>query len=165
MKKKYASGLCMLILVGIVLVASLGYRYSNIPPSVTDVQNLYQEYSSDIHTVINFLSASDYEDVYITDTNGTMLADLNKIQIQDPAVLDSLNRIFDNKAYHHINKDGNTISFLQWKGTRDIGCGIAYTITKVDVPQIEFITELIPLSDEYLFYYVSDYATWRNSQK
>jgi hypothetical protein len=156
--------LYLFLIIGIIVALLVGCKDVNSPPSVSYVQKRYQEHSEDIQVIIDFLSSSDYEDVYISDSAGTMLADLNEVLIEDPSASKAIDNIIDAKAYQHINKNGNTISLLQWKGIRDIGCGIAYTINGIDAPEIEFATQIIPLSDDGWFYYVSDYNAWRNSQ-
>lgn len=156
--------LYLFLIIGLLVALLAGCKDINSPPSIPSVQKRYQDYSKDIQIVVDFLSSSNFEDVYISDNGGTMLADLNEVPIEDPSVSKAIDSIIDDKAYQHINKNGNTISLLQWKGIRDIGCGIAYTINGIDAPEIEFATQIIPLSDDGWFYYVSDYNAWRNSQ-
>ena len=47
------------------------------------------------------------------------------------------------------------------KGLQDIGCGIACSINALEMPEIEYMTELVPLSTEGWYYYVDDYNKWR----
>ena len=148
--------LFLFLIIGLIVSLLVGCNDVNSPPGVTNVQKRYQEHSEDIQVIIDFLSSSDYEDVYITSSAGTMLADLNEVSIEDSSVSKAIDNIIDAKAYQHINKNGNTISLLQWKGIRDIGCGIAYTINGIDAPEIEYATQMIPLSDDGWYYYVSD---------
>lgn len=91
-----------------------------------------------------------------------MLADLEHIPIENRAVFAAVNTIIDKGLYRNINKNGDTISLLQWTGLRDIGCGIACTINGENTPEIEFVTQLVPMSDNGWYYYVSDYNVWRN---
>lgn len=162
--KKLAFCFCLLMVLGLIVALLIGFKDFNSPPSTISVQNRYKEHSDDIQIIVDYLSSTDYEDVYITDNNGTMLAELEIILVEDSTFSNAIDCIIGNRVYQHINKNGNTISFLQWKGIRDIGCGIAYTINGIDTPEIEFATKIIPLSDEGWFYYVSDYNAWRNSQ-
>lgn len=164
MKKVNTAILFLLALMSLTVMALIRCSDNNIPPSVAMVQDCYREHAEDIQTIVDFLSSLEYEDIYITDNNGKMLADLTRIQIEDQSVSNAIDRILDSKAYQHINKNGNTISLLQWKGIRDIGCGIAYSVNGTNSPEIEFVTQLTPLSDDGWYYYVSDYNTWRNDQ-
>ena len=82
--------------------------------------------------------------------------------IDDPQVVLAANTLLKSKVYHHICKIDNTIYLLQWTGLQDISCGIAYTINKVDLPQVIYTTQLLPLSNEGWYYYVADYELWRN---
>lgn len=151
--------------VALVLLAVLiGCKNQNSPPTLAEVEAQYEAYSADIRCVAEFLSVSDYEDIFISDASGTMLADLERLHIEDKAVVDAVRRLLDKGGYRHISKRGNTISMLQWTGLRDIGCGIACSIQKADTPEVEFVTELIPMHAGGWYYYVSDYETWRNAQ-
>jgi hypothetical protein len=134
------------------------------PPSIKFVQNHYQEYSEDIQIILNFMLSFDYEDIYILDNGGTLLADLTEVAIDDKEVSNAIDRLFTSRAYYHIIKNGDTIYLLQWKGLRDVGCGIAYSINENDTPEIEYVTQLVPFSDDGWFYYVSDYAEWHNTK-
>ena len=152
----YSKVVCFLLVV-LFLSACANY---NTPPDLDYVQKHFKSNLADISTIVGYMIDSEYENIYITDTTGTMLADLNRVEIDDPDVTDAVNRIL--KTYVMIDKIGNTIYLLQWKGVRDIGCGIAYTIDGINKPQIQFATELIPLAEDGWFYYVSDYNKWRS---
>ena len=163
--KKLIRFSCYLLIIGLFIPGLIGCKDINAPPDIAAVQKHYQKHSEDIQIIIAFLSSSEYEDIYITDSSGIMLADLTKVPIEDQRVVKSIGRIINDGAYQHINKDGNNISLLQWKGIRDIGCGIACTISGTNTPEIEFVTQMIPLSDAGWFYYVSDYVVWQSNHK
>ena len=162
--RKHAASYGLLITAVLMTILLMGCESANLPPSISSVQSHFQEYSEDIQIITAFLSSSAYEDVYITKNDGSMLADLQEISIDDPAIAEVIERIIDKDGYQHIIKNGDTISLLQWRGIRDIGCGVAYSINGMNAPQIEYLTQLVPLSDNGWFYYVSDYNAWRNSQ-
>ena len=90
----------------------------------------------------------------------TMQADLRELPIEDREVTAAVQRLQD--SYQNIRKNGNTIVLNQWAGLADIGCGIAYSINGTDAPKVQFMTVLVPLSEDGWYYYVDDYNEWRN---
>lgn len=161
MKLRLLSLSVFLLVFGFVLV---GCHYG-IPPSIETVQTHFDDNFEDVRNVVSFLQDAEYKNIYITEPNGTMNADLNIVSISDPIIIDTVNRLLGGNHYYSISKRGDTICFLQWKGfIRDIGCGIAYTTVGIDLPEIEYCTQLLPLSNTGWFYYVSDYELWRRSQ-
>lgn len=164
MKKASIVYISVLILVCSLVILQTGCNHLDSPPRIESVQNRYHEYHKDIQTIVNFFMLSNYEYICIRNSDGTMLADFNEVIINDKEVSGAVERLLANSTYQHIIKNENTIYLLQWKGLRDIGCGIAYSINGVDFPEIEYVTQLVPLSDDGWFYYVSDYNTWRSDQ-
>ena len=144
------------------MLISGGCAYNSIP-DVTSVRYQLEENRSDIDTTIGYLVDSGYSNIYIQSPTGIMVADLEDVCILDPTVSDAINRILEN--YIMINKVGNTIYLLQWRSSQDIGCGIAYTINGTSKPNVQFTTELIPISDDGWYYFVSDYNKWRTEHK
>ena len=147
--------ICLLLIVPLLS----GCIFFNIPPSVENVQQQFNNNFDDIHTIVEYMIGTGYKDVYIDHTIGTatMQADFNRVKISDPNVVDAVERVF--KTYYHIFKSGNIITLLQWKGLRDIGCGIVYSIDGTQ-PRIQYVTELVPLADNGWYYYVDDYEKW-----
>lgn len=164
MKKNKAAYLCVFLLVCILLLVTLNHKSSNYPPSIESVQKQYYEHSEDIQIIIDFLLSVNYEDIFIRENDGWMLADLNSVPIDEEKVCMAIDRLLTNRAFYHIVKNGNTIYLLQWKGIRDVGCGIAYSINGINNPEIEYVTQLVPLSNDGWFYYVSDYEEWRRTR-
>lgn len=151
-----------IVLFGCLLAMLLkGCFWLDAPPKVDSVQKQFMDYRKDIHTVVEFMVHSGYESISIDNSNGTIWADFQTIQVDDEAAKDAIARLLSIGAYYDIYKNGNTISFLQWKGARDIGCGIAYTINRCDLPEVQYTTELVSINEEGWFYYVADYNKWR----
>ena len=164
MKKNKTVFLGVFFLVCILALVALTYKSVDSPPSVESVQNHYHEHSEEIQIIIDFLLSMNYEDISIRDNDGLMLADLNVVAIDEHEVRIAIDGLLANRAFYHIVKNGNTIYLLQWKGIRDVGCGIAYSINGIDSPEIEYVTQLVPLSIDGWFYYVSDYEEWRSTR-
>ena len=137
---------------------------SNTPPKQEDVQRHLWDNWSEIQTIVDFMVDSGYEDVYIMDASGEVTADLEKITITDETVLDAISALISEGNYYSIAKSGNTIKLLQWRGIRDIGCGLAYSINGTDLPDVQFCTTLTPLIEPGWYYYVADYNKWRSSR-
>lgn len=133
-------------------------------PNETFVQEKFSENYGSICVITKFLTNSGYNSVYIRDASGTMFADLQERHINNNEVLAEVTRLLDCGEYIHIYKTGNTICFLQWKGIRDIGCGIAYTISQESLPEVDYATEFRALSEPGWFYYSYNYNEWRNQQ-
>ena len=152
----YLKFFCFLLAV-LFLTACAGH---NTPPTIAYEQEKFESNFDDINTIIGYMIDSGYESIQITDTSGTMLADLTRVEINNSDVMDAVSRALE--TYIKISKNGNTIKLFQWRGIRDIGCGIAYSIDGINKPQIQFVTELIPLAEDGWFYYVSDYNKWRS---
>ena len=123
-------------------------------------QKILRDNRNDINIVTDFLSELDYCNVYIRNDGEHMQADLVDIYINDARVSEATKRLLD--TYVNINKIGNTIYLLQVKGP-DIGYGIAYSINGTDTPEVQFMTELTPLTEDGWFFYISDYNTWRSN--
>lgn len=160
--------IAILIVLILGLVLSFGltltrYSYST-PPNISIVQDLFDRNANDIQTVVSFLIGLEQNNVYINNADGTIIADLEVINILDSSVNKSVDSLLKGQNYYHICKTGNTIYLLQWKGLHDIGCGIAYTINGISLPEVEYATLLLPLSNKGWYYYVSDYETWKTNQ-
>ena len=162
MGKKTAFALVPIVSVFVILfVECLKF---NSPPSITAVQQDFKNNYSAIRIIVEFITSEKYENVYILEANGVMRADFANVQIENNQVVDAIKQILENGNYKSICKRGNTIYLLQWKGVRDIGCGIAYSINGIDLPNIEYMTQCSPLDKDNWYYYVSDYNSWRNQQ-
>lgn len=154
----------LLFVLLLICVGMIAGCCRSTPPNIDTVQQVFDRNRDDLQTVAHFLKNSGYNNVYITERNGTMIADLNVVLISEPKILLAIDRLLSTENFYNICKVDNTVYLLHWKGLQDIGCGIAYSIDKWTVPYIEYVTELSPLSDGRWFYYVSDYEFWRREQ-
>lgn len=125
---------------------------------------MLEENRADLQTVVTFLAGSGHENVYIQAPDGTMQADLEEMEIDDPQVTAAVKRLLDDGAYLQISKNGDTIHLLQWRGLQDIGSGTAISVGNAP-PDVEFVTELIPITDDGWYYYVSNYNSWRSGTR
>ena len=129
------------------------------------VNDTVEQATEDILAIVSYVYKSGYHDMYISDSTGQAYADFTTVSISDNDVCNAIRRLFKNNTYLQISKMDQTISFLQWTGLRDIGCGILFSKNVEESIESEFITELVPLSEKDWFYYVSDYNAWRIGER
>ena len=144
-----------------LLLTLSGCAAWSAPPSISSVDQRLRDNYSDIETIVEFMANSGYKDIYIDDTSGKMLSDLVLMDISDELVRAAVSQVLGSGAYKSISKQGNTIFLFQWHGSQDMGCGVAYSINPLEIPEIQFLTELVPLSTEGWYYFVDDYNKWR----
>ena len=132
-------------------------------PSIGSVENLLYENHADIQIVIDYMLSTGFNSIHITDDTGIIWADFNDVTVDSENVIKSLENLLGSGKFMHINKIENTIDFMCWSPfMKDISCGLAYSINGVDEPQIQYGTQITPLSENGWYYYVEDYEKWRN---
>lgn len=165
MKKRYVVCICLVVILLLFSFLVLQLSAVNSPPSLEEVQLVFDDNREDILLVASFLIDSGYDNIYISDSSGQVKADFADLAISDDRVCHAMDRLLKEGTFIKISKMGGTISFLQWTGPRDIGCGIIYSTNIEEGIDQEWWTELAPLSDTHCFYYVSDYNAWRNGER
>lgn len=140
------------------------------PPDVASVEEHFRNNQEDIQTVVDFIINLEYSSISIDTADGTMLADLETVEIEDEDVNNAIKRLLgrtlgNSSQYYSIYRSLNTIDFSQWSSPQDIGCGVAYSISGEFPPIIQYCTELVPLSEEGWYYYVDDYNAWRTGKR
>lgn len=158
--------LCVYLLLLVASVCAVLISCSSAIPDVKAVESHFQNNYEDIQIVVDFITNLEYSSVDISSADGTMLADLETMKIEDENVNSAVKRLLGTplakeRQYYSVYKSGNTIEFCQWSSPHDIGCGIAYSINETYTPRIQYCTELVPLSQSGWYYYVDDYNTWR----
>lgn len=141
-----------------------GCRSLTSPPTVQSIEEHFFENYDDINFITEYMTTSVYRSIYINAASGEMFVDGNTKIIPDEAVLNTIKRLFES-GYGVITKDDNTICFQQWTRFMGAGCGIAYSINGSDLPQKQYLTELVPLSKDGWYYYVDDYEQWRKDNR
>lgn len=153
-------------LIGIVLILALLLLLHLVfpprtPPSIGSVEKSFDKYQEDIEHVVNFLIEEKYKSILIRDSSGMMQADLQWMEIHEDNILDALNRLFALRDNMQIYKDGNTIKLLWWTHPQNISSSIAYSVNKTDLPDVQYATEILPMSDDGWYYVIADYNAWR----
>lgn len=148
-------------LIGIVLIlALLLLVHLLFPPrtlpSIGSVEESIGKYQEDIQCVVDFLIEEKYESILIRDSGGMMQADLQWMEIHEDNILDAVNRLFALRDNMKIYKNGNTIKLLWWTHPQNISSSIAYSVNGTDLPDVQYATEIIPMSDDGWYYVIAD---------
>ena len=136
------------------------------PPDISEAQKVFQECYDDIQIVVDFLVSSEHGEIIIDADSRTSFKDVDGYHsesvelVLDTKTEEAVKRLL-NGEYEKIIKWENTIQIIQWHRFTGIGCGVAYTINGQDSPEIQFVTELIPMKEDGWYYYVVDYNKWR----
>lgn len=125
----------------------------NTPPSFSSILEQYNMHCTDICVITNYLKDAPYKSIYITDLSGSAWADFSNIQLEQ-SVLEAVERLIGSGYYIQFIKRNNIIWILQWKGLRDVGCGIAYSLDRTKLPSDKYLTELHEIKDGW-YYYIS----------
>lgn len=165
MKKRYVVCTCLILILLVFPFLVIQLSTINSPPSLDEVQLFFDNNREDILLIASFLIDSGYDNIYISDSSAQVKADFVDLAISDDRVCNAIDHLLKGGTFSEISKLGGTISFLQWKGPRDIGCGVIYSTNIEKSIDNEWLTELSPLSDTHWFYYVSDYNAWRNGER
>lgn len=120
----------------------------------------FQKNKEAIVVVKDYMANSNYNELYISPsmTNGKISISGETTKITDTNVVKAINKL-KSRGYHVIVKDNNTIYFQRWSNL-DNGRGIAYSITD-DLPELQFLTKLEPLSEVHWYYYEEDFNEWK----
>lgn len=131
---------------------------------------IFLECYEDIETVVDFMIISEYETIIINAESRTGLYSKDGYHYEsEELVLDTkmetaVNRLLK-VGFKQIVKSGNTIQLGQAHWLFSIDHGVACAINGQDLPDIDYVTELIPTEKEGWYYYVADFNQWRLEQK
>jgi len=135
-----------------ILPISLWLVAFNIDTAGKDnAEKYFNKDKEDIILITDYLVNSSSKSISIYDTD--------IITIKDEEVKEAFYRLFE-KKYYAINKNNNTIEFMIWSRGMDFRSGIAYSINEEE-PTIEYLTNLVPLSEAGWYFYEADYNEWR----
>lgn len=154
--------LCSAIVIGMyVSIFLLIFPPVNIP-SVRKVEREFLKNQKAFYTVAEFLAEQEAKSIIIDNPNGIMQADFQEQKIYDNSVLESLDQLFSMRSDMSIYKHGNTIEFQWWSHwIVDIGSYVAYSTDSNRIPQVQFATETVPMSEPGWYYIIADYNRWR----
>ncbi|MCR4672191.1 MAG: hypothetical protein K5637_03000 [Lachnospiraceae bacterium] len=171
MKKRIVLFISLALLIVLVLHRMIPFIISTVhrimtPPSVEDVESFVTENWNDISVVNDYLLELGDRDAYISDNRGSILIDLDHEKIEDYAVMQSVQSLWKKGCYSiYKNREWNSISYSLWHRTMGgVGCGFEYAIDHTLLPEVQYQTELVPLSEEGWYYYLREYEKWRSQQ-
>lgn len=153
-KKEIKYIVLAIVLIGILPISLWLVALNIDTASKENAEKYLKKDKKDIMLVTDYLVFSNKLSLSITETD--------IITIKDEKVRDSINRLFK-KKYSAIDKNNNTIKFTIWTKFMNFDSGIAYSINKEN-PSIEYLTKLVPLSEDGWYYYEADYNLWRYQQ-
>ena len=162
MVKKYVRILCA-CLVALLLFCACGCSATE-PPTVSEIQGIFDRDRENILLVRDYFAASDYSGIMVWDEDcENMFADSQDVTIEDEAVVAALKALAKN-GYITFSKSGNTIEFCVWSRLADVGCGMAYSMDGKAI-QVDYLTESVPLAEDGWFYFVDDFNEWRSQNR
>ena len=132
-------------------------------PNIKSVNKLYAEYKEEIDSVVNFLAITEYDVIIISDSSGTMIADLQTIEIPDLNIRETINHLIGTEIVKRFYKDNRNIEINIWnhKETRYwMACTIDNTI-----PSVQYATEVIPMDETGWYFVIASYSKWRIRNK
>ena len=153
-----------LIAVIVILVLSLiPSSCFKSPPSAEDIEAFMKENRNDILLVNEYLLEIEGRHAIIWDNKGTILIDLCDQQIENDAVKKALRFLWQSRCYRIVKYDeDNAIAYHIWSRTMGgVSCGFVYAIDHTRSPKVQYLTKLIPLSEDGWYYYLADYEEWR----
>lgn len=163
----YRRMICFVLTV-VLLLASLSGCWIMEPPGIVKVEKVFRRCYDDIQIVVDFMISSEYEEyeiiridsegcIGLLNTDGYHMESVELVLDQETE--EAVKRLLDSE-YEYINKVQDTILLQQWHWMTDVGCGVAYAIDHQDLPEVQYVTELIPMETEGWYYYVDDYNQW-----
>ena len=150
------------ILLLALLLESCG-RYGFDPPREEEIESFVTEHFDEISIINNYLLELGNIDVSISNGKGSVYIGREEKKIEDTTTKDIVRWLWRNGC-KKIYKDckNNAVVYKMWKRTYDeADCGFVYAIDSGKLPEAEFQTELIPLSEEGWYYYLAEYNEWR----
>ena len=152
--------LCILsIIIGISfsVIAIFALKINRTPPNPKKVEQILVENYDDIDTVVNYMCKSQYANIYIREDNGTMLADLEHVNIDDTDVRTALANLLTKNEDMYFSKRGNSILICVWSSFQNINSCIGCTTDHTGIPQAQNPTKIVPLSVQGWYYIIEDY--------
>ena len=138
-----------------------------VPPDIATAERFFEKNKADIQIITDFIITEEYEWISIREADGMMKADFQEMEIPDAEVAKAVKRLFSARSDMQIYKHDNTIELQFWSHPQEIGSYIAYSIIHnelpADLPDVQFATEIIPMSADGWYYVISDYNLWRVS--
>ncbi len=155
-----------LIVVAFIVNFFIGLTNINTPPTANEVYEKFSENKESIQIIVDFILENESEEVLIIPEDKEVMIDFVRYPIVDEKLLNALKQLKGaGYEYKAIGRNETTISITQWRGQKDISCGIAYSIDGESIPDVQFATQLEEMQDDGWYYYVADYNEWRKGTR
>lgn len=140
-----------LLLLSILLLIN-GCSSITEPPALQEMEKVFHEYREEFQIITAFvLTQEGFDSIY---SGQDLKSAPENIQKADGVLRKQA-------GCNSIHRSGNTVTFILWTRFTDAGCGIAYTTESSPEPDMTFLTQIEPLSEDGWYYYVEDYSEWR----
>lgn len=136
-------------------------------PEASNMEDFLNENYTEIVTILDYILELDCESVIINEWDWNINAseiwvDFEYIQVKDDKVKDAIEFIIGNGKCESIYKSANTVEFTVWLPfLKELSAGLAYSIDGINVPEVAYATETVPLSKDGWYFYFEDYNEWR----
>ncbi len=156
--------LWFMILLLFAIVCS-GCSFSNYKSTFEfeAAESFFEEHETDLQILADYLKNQEYKTIYINKSNGTALADLESINIEDESVIFSIEHIMqDGCKSISKNTDRNCVQFILWSRNRDeADGGLLFSLNGREAPKAQFQTEQMLINQDGWYYYLAEYNKWR----
>lgn len=149
------------IVIAILTLILVSCRWN--PPSPEDTESFIEDNWNEITLINEYLLGLEDRDAYISDDSGSVFIDLNWQIIENEKVKAAVQKLWKSGCTG-ISKynENNAITYTIWRRTfGQVGCGFVYQIEETVLPDVQYETELVPLSRERWYYYLAEYEKWR----
>ena len=170
--------LCLVVIVAVCLVFFLYMLFIRfvmtgsmlLAPNLDRMESYFQSDKDYLLTIVEYFADVGFANIsirrplfpgHVYPSNIHMLVGSYTIDIGDEDVIEAVYTLF-RQGYGEISKGGNIIVFQRWSNL-DAGRGIVYSING-NTPredEINFLVEILPLSQEGWYFYIEDFNEWR----
>lgn len=164
-KKWYKNILLPFLLIPISIACSGCFLSAPLPDS-SDAVSFLHKHENELKEVVEYLRGLDCKTYYIRSADGSALADLEHVRIEEGAVVESVKALFGDGCIDiYMSTERNSIQFVLWTRTRgEVDCGLLYALDPGDPPEAQYMTGLVPLEEDPWYFYRAEYNKWRVQQ-
>ncbi len=150
MKKSVRAHIAIIIIIFPLLFLLYGCSTVSEQPTKEEFEQYLCENSDDFDTILNYLidqksivrfvyDGVDFENWFDTDVSEDVINAIKRLKYHDRII---------------VSKSENTIYIELWHPfMKEKSSGLAYSINGVDKPEVEYITEMTPISEPGWYYY------------
>ena len=162
----------------LLLTAScLSSCHSHDPMTLQESEAFFKNNSANIQATVHYLKSLGYDSAGIFFGEGIYEGkdeltfhnkndfSISRKPLKDEAVYEAAKRLHENGCHEiYFDIGTNRIEFVLG-GALEVGWGIALSLDGKNPPEVDYMTECVPMQEAGWFYYVSDFNKWRIQQK